>query len=774
MPDYPEYQTPVILHDNPLVDDETAEFHFDRFAGTLARLIASKGTKTPLTIGISGTWGTGKTTLLRRLQRQLKQTRRLLDDTKPAVLEFANPNDSPHKDFRACRTVWFNAWKYANEDALLVALVRVIVQEMFRDDLISKLGAAFWEPFTPRRDVIETVLGWFSIKTPFGDAGLDTGKKQSTPLEQKMALLDQFDEAFDRLMAAWVHRTPDVHKIQPEKGVLVVFIDDLDRCLPQKAIQVLEAIKLFFDKEGCIFVLGADMDFIQQAVISHYKEMGSPAEAVQKASDYIEKVVQIRFRLPQIGKDDMQRYLGAQPVHDSLRQRWQALVAAAEANPRRVKAVVNDLELQWGMLANSGQSQGVNRDDFICWQALMRAAPPAFHDEFYGIPEDEGGLRLRHQFILGALRWVCGSEQEKAALNAGYEKYTGREARRLRDVLREIGSFSDEFTPAALNAHVHLAAPPQRKPAAAVTRESPAVKSGPSEEAEAQPTKGLVGRGAEMGGEWIERTGMLFCPIPAGDFVMGSTDDNPLAFDEERPRHTVTIDQEYWLGRFPVTNAQFRRFVQANPDFRTTAEQQGSAYAWTGKGWQESKGADWQHPRSPESSLEGKDEHPVVCVSWHDALAYCHWLNRAYGKELPQGWSFRLPTEAEWEKASRDPRGSREWPWGNEAPDASYCNFDMNMDDTTPVGVYSPKGDSPYGCADMAGNVWEWTQSGFEKYPYNADDRREGTKANLRVLRGGGFGFGRSVRCAYRYWGDPDYRSEDTGFRVAFSPISGL
>jgi formylglycine-generating enzyme required for sulfatase activity len=256
---------------------------------------------------------------------------------------------------------------------------------------------------------------------------------------------------------------------------------------------------------------------------------------------------------------------------------------------------------------------------------------------------------------------------------------------------------------------------------------------------------------------------------------MGSTDDNKLASDDERPRHTLSIAQDYWLGRYPVTSAQFRRFMQANPSFRTTAEKEGSAYILIGNEWKDTQGADWQHPRGPESSLEGKDEHPVVCVSWNDALAYCHWLNEAHGAELPEGWRFRLPTEAEWEKASRDPRGSREWPWGNEEPDETNCNFNMNVGDTTPVGQYSPKGDSPYGCADMAGNVWEWTQSAWQRYPYKAEDGREGEKADRRVLRGGGFyNRARLVRCAFRNRYDPDFRFESYGFRVVASPISGL
>ncbi len=247
MPDR-NYETPRILSDAPLRDEDDAHFHFDEFAVTLARLVASKETRTPLTIGVSGAWGSGKTTLLKRVQNLLDQTAILSDATKPALLDFVNDHENPQGEFRLCRTVWFNAWKYADEDELLVALVRVIVQTMAGDDLVNKVIAKLLDPSYPRRDVVNTVLSWFLIK--IGDVGveLNTGEPIQTPFAEKTAMLDLFDEAFDRLLAAWVHRKTTIKKINPAEGVLVVFIDDLDRCLPEKAVQVLEAVKLFLDK----------------------------------------------------------------------------------------------------------------------------------------------------------------------------------------------------------------------------------------------------------------------------------------------------------------------------------------------------------------------------------------------------------------------------------------------------------------------------------------------------------------------------------------------
>jgi formylglycine-generating enzyme required for sulfatase activity len=122
----------------------------------------------------------------------------------------------------------------------------------------------------------------------------------------------------------------------------------------------------------------------------------------------------------------------------------------------------------------------------------------------------------------------------------------------------------------------------------------------------------------------------------------------------------------------------------------------------------------WAEGRIPP----GRSNHPVVCVTWHDAVEFCDWLRAE--TEQP----FRLPTEAEWEKAARG-TGGRIYPWGDDPPDEDRCNFNGHVEDTTPIGRYSPQGDSPYRCADVAGNVSEWCHSLYRSYPYHAGDGRE-------------------------------------------------
>jgi formylglycine-generating enzyme required for sulfatase activity len=225
--------------------------------------------------------------------------------------------------------------------------------------------------------------------------------------------------------------------------------------------------------------------------------------------------------------------------------------------------------------------------------------------------------------------------------------------------------------------------------------------------------------------------------IPAGEFTMGSD-----TAADEKPVHEVYVDA-FYIGKHEVTNAQYERFVE---DTGHRAPQY-----WPGA-----------------SISEGKENHPVVNVSWYDARAYCQWLSDQTGQIV------RLPTEAEWEKAARGTDG-RVYPWGDEF-DKDKCNSrESDIGDTTPVGGYSPEGDSPYEVADMAGNVWEWTSSLYKAYPYDPEDGREDPEAEeARVLRGGAFrhSLRRYVRCACRGSGPPASRDDYLGFRVVVSPGS--
>ena len=232
---------------------------------------------------------------------------------------------------------------------------------------------------------------------------------------------------------------------------------------------------------------------------------------------------------------------------------------------------------------------------------------------------------------------------------------------------------------------------------------------------------------------------MEFVRVPAGKFLMGSDPGkDKQTSDDETPQHTVVLD-EYRIGKYPVTNRQYQVFVQA------------AGYRSPGH---------WSNGEFPS----GNADHPVTYVSWEDASAFCKWASTLNQTEV------RLPTEAEWEKAARGPDG-RIYPWGDKIPDKKSCNFNNNIGDTSPVGNYSPQGDGPYGCADLAGNVWEWVADWYDEGYYKkspANNPGGPDSGSYRVMRGGSwFDVEYVLRVSCRNWGAPDLWCYFIGFRCA-------
>ena len=260
---------------------------------------------------------------------------------------------------------------------------------------------------------------------------------------------------------------------------------------------------------------------------------------------------------------------------------------------------------------------------------------------------------------------------------------------------------------------------------------------------------------------------MVFVRVPAGGFWMGSDEDEPDADDDEKQRHKVYLDV-YWIGKYPVTNAQFAAYVKAT-GYKTSAEKIGYSWVWDfeKKEGKKVNGIYWRKPQIDQNGIAKISDHPVVHVSWKDAQAFCLWASRV------SGYSIYLPSEAEWEKAARSVDG-RKYPWGNEKPNSRLLNFNMNIGGTTAVGSY-PGGVSPCGALDMAGNVWEWMADWYGEDYYQKSPPRNPTgpsKGEYRVLRGGSWDYNeRNVRSAYRNWFNPDLRNSDfLGFRCATSP----
>jgi formylglycine-generating enzyme required for sulfatase activity len=229
-----------------------------------------------------------------------------------------------------------------------------------------------------------------------------------------------------------------------------------------------------------------------------------------------------------------------------------------------------------------------------------------------------------------------------------------------------------------------------------------------------------------------------FVEISGGSFTMGADRTrDPQAFDNERwpgASGTGSVDvPTFSISRHEITVSQFTAFARAT---------------------------NW---RGDQRALAGPAAHPVTFVSWPDAVAYCRWLSTTLRRAV------RLPTEAEWEKAARG-SDARIYPWGNE-PRRNRANYESAG--TAPVGQFACP-ECAHGLADMSGNVWEWTSSPYQPYPYDAgDDRANLDRDALWVIRGGHFGDpARLIRTTARTGADPGARRASIGFRVVIAPGS--
>jgi formylglycine-generating enzyme len=270
---------------------------------------------------------------------------------------------------------------------------------------------------------------------------------------------------------------------------------------------------------------------------------------------------------------------------------------------------------------------------------------------------------------------------------------------------------------------------------------------------------------------YVNSLGMKFNPISPGAFTMGSAPGEDFRGENET-QHKVTLTRQFSIGIHLVTRNQFSQFV-AKTNFRTDVEKEGDGLVVRGNGFVRTPGASWRDP-----GFQASDDHPVVMISWNDAVAFCGWLS------MTEGRTYRLPTEAEWEYACRagtttayfwgddpgvgkgfanvaDLTGKQVFPW------LSAFNWSDGFVFTSPVGTFKP---NPWGLYDMIGNVEEWCSDVGGNYPSSTVTDPRGARpepGDYRILRGGSWIDGPQLcRCAARFSGKPDVGNSLRGFRV--------
>ncbi len=433
-----------------------------------------------------------------------------------------------------------------------------------------------------------------------------------------------------------------------------------------------------------------------------------------------------------------QKQIKVEELHHFLRARFKGLLREDHAVEQTVIRFLAMIEERTGLLVARGE--GVYAFSHLTFQEYLAALGIAARDDYVAYTLKRAGDLWWREVILLEVGYLGTQSKEKttALIRAIAERKREPEPYHnlvlAAECLRDVG---DNRVQGDLRQEVQrrlrqdLEAPP---PLFVRWFRKAGVKNWIEQRAQAM--EALVRTGA---GFWTMPHGEPeWVKIPAGTGWMGSRRGRT----NERPLHQVELDA-FLIARVPITNAQYHLFIRA------------TRYA-TPRHWRE------------ERPPKGLESHPVACVSWHDALAYCLWLSRETGKPIA------LPSEAQWERAARGDEDQREYPWGDRF-EAAWCNSEaLGLEATTPVGIF-PEGASRYGCLDMVGNVWEWTSSLMDDYPYPGQGATRRAREDLtargdRVLRGGAFGYGPVLmRCASRSNGNPDGLGPVVGFRVVTS-----
>ena len=775
---------------------------FQLYVKSLNQVIRSANTATPLAIGIMGESGSGKTSLMKMLGNEVS-------DVFP--------------------TIWFDAWKYQEEDQIGRAML-VHVLDSFRTahhgDLkdYHKIQSVLFEleahltrsAPASRLDQISIQLnqqqqqgkanlelGW-STDPASGKALtrlLEEGKKEAFTdnlqgmfsfierqrqrnYREQIATHESFYKEFEKL----VHVS-----VSDLNARLIVFVDNLDRCRPEKALEILHTIEKYLNVPGCVFVIGTSAALFHDTPVIPATDEHNEHTTVRNTQtvhrNLMDKMIQLPFHVPSLGKDKAKGFI-QKLMREAPVPACDVLFSSLSFTPRQIKRCINAYRLQW-RIENE-------RLDISCDPGLLakivatQQLSPALYRELQKNPEriqdvETYFLNLNKDQLKTITPAVARAQREKVL--GPLSQFVGGIENELYFLFNAFGAEIGELkfsnlAPEELNGYfglqtTHASAPLPPPPAIdrTVTVSDVGLNEtgGPeergdgagvmeSEEAEKkvevlprvkQPEKEETIKPEVTRADYIKQHS-IYAPqlveIPGGPFYMGSTVAQLKEMQElglnrdvaswESPMVTVELST-YLISKYPITNIEYKAFIR-DTDYKEPV------------GWEDGEPTE-------------ANDHPIVRVSWHDAENFCKWLSEKTERR------FSLPTEAQWEKASRGSE-HRLYPWGEKWNNAVLNSLETGLLKTTPVGFFSPRGDSPYGIADMAGNVWEWCQDTFNEeayYQFKGDDVKDPVileGSGYKVMRGGAFNNGKySARCSIRGRYNPESKGNAIGFRVVMN-----
>lgn len=698
---------------------------YSEYSAGLVEMIRSVDAKGSFTIGVFGQWGQGKTSMLRQIEYELNQ---LKIDSGSDIL-----------------TAWFNPWQFTAEEHIIIPFFHTLasyleeykIQNEKRGKKIGKKVVNFLKvlshvpvalayglqegikiPLT-----LTSILGGpggisFNLKEVITEVSRkkEEIRQESGPEIQK--LVAQYESMYYRMISQLQAASGDMQL------KVVIFIDDLDRCLPEKAVELLEGLKVLLDIPGFVFVIGVAREVIQQGIRVRYRELyADNQKAPFLEQDYLDKIIQFPFTLPPPDTGRLKTMIAgylenlpqAQPYLDTIQK-------ALGINPRSLKRFINNLSYAfWVSNKKEDKGGGEFRTELLVKMTLIAFKFPGLYRVICRTPMH----LLRVQDLVARLRGKDGNNAE-----AGEEGAS-------RKVVQTASGFPelDDLNLFDYSNYESIVEILGKFPRKGISNDL-----GFANEEEVRKYISFLsatttsGETAEVGtGSMAHTLESLMLHVKGGTLTMK---------DEESGAQFKTGIKPFYFGKFPVTQALYEKVM----------------------------GKEKNHSRFP-----GEDR-PVENVSWYDAVEYCNRLSAEMGLKpvyVIQGdrvtadfsaAGFRLPTEAEWEYACRGDTG------GDSYGEIDKIAWSKNNSGGSTQGV-GKKEPNPWGFYDMLGNVWEWCWDRYGRYPDVDQEKWQGVGEGIdRVFRGGSWNNSAGkCRANSRLSVQPTFHDHDLGFRLARS-----
>lgn len=658
-----------LFNDAPLSKAEHDALNFKDYADVIYESIL--GTDTPCTIGIFGEWGMGKTSMMNMTRDNIKE------DSKNYI------------------SVWFNAWQYENEEHTIVPLIATIIKEIKKQ--IKELEK---EPLTDETEEkvkmlekVEKKVSWLhKVNNALRSvaSGISIEASGNVPLVGEAKLTfngkDMVSRYEELMKDAFLEKSLyfDAYEKMEELSStnldekIVIFIDDLDRCLPDKAVKLLENIKLFLSQKGFVFVLGIAREVIESYLKKRYEEKyGNPSGNHGEA--YLDKIIQIPIYIPshhentKVLTEKMFKQIEDESFDGNLQKILAIIAKKTDGNPRSFVRLINRIKI------NSRISFKIIKDSVITYnkkRTLYFAIACAMQEYF----------KNEYKYLTNSAKFKNAcldlTDKEKSFEKSTYENdFPDKEQ---KEIIENLNKSESLFTELLKNDDV---------------------REWLKNEAILKETTNFIKFNDNK--SVIDKDSFDLDLIKRHKYWIKETKKQ----DKRNLKEFIKIDDNYDFSKYLVTNFWYNEFIEdkgyENEEY-----------------WKEQGSVKYLKKRIKDLKIESykdlykEDEEkfldlsqPVVNISYYEAKAFSSWLTNK-SKTNSENHTFDLPTKEQFKYVATKNKKDWTYPWGKEEDwNENYCNnANTNINSTSVVGIF-PDGNSSFGVCDMSGNVWKWTSS---------------------------------------------------------------